>query len=88
MFLKLPVIAYGVGGLPELNEKQISIELVELKNVKALAERMIHLYRNEKERQSLADKGFAYAENRFNNADVVKAILNAYNQVLGENGDN
>lgn len=84
MFLKLPVIAYSVGGLPELNEKQISIDLVELKNINALAERMIHLYRHAGERQDLADRGFTYAENRFNNAEVVSAILNAYHQILAK----
>jgi|GEM_PF-425521 len=82
MFLKLPVIAYGVGGLPHLNEANITIELVEVRNTKVLANRMEELYNDSAYRLELAERAYTHVNLTFDNNIVVRDIISAYRKVL------
>ena len=82
MFMKLPVIAYAVGGIPELNENECTIILVDKQNINQLAENILQLLNNTDLRKSLAGKAFCHAKERFNNNNVVPDIVNAYRSIL------
>ncbi len=47
MFMKLPVVAYAVGGIPELNIKEETIMLVEKHNILQLSEKIMQLLNND-----------------------------------------
>ena len=82
MFMKLPVIAYAVGGLPELNINETIVVLVEKNNVKALAFEIINLLNDNDKQFSLAEKAFNYAINRFNDSKLLYDIINIYQKIL------
>lgn len=82
MFMKLPVIAYAVGGIPEINSNEEVIKLVEKHNIHQLANSIVLLLENDEIRKTLAEKAFIYANERFNNDNVVVDMINAYNIIL------
>jgi glycosyltransferase involved in cell wall biosynthesis len=82
MFMKLPVIAYAVGGIPELNDKGQAIVLVEKNNIQQLSNEIAALLKNESKRNSLAEFAYTYALERFNDSNVVNDIMKAYNEIL------
>ncbi len=84
MFMKLPVISYSVGGIPELNSKEETIFLVEKNNINQLAEKILMLLNNVDLRITLAEKAFGNAGERFNDDSVVKDVLEAYKLILEE----
>jgi glycosyltransferase involved in cell wall biosynthesis len=84
MFMKLPVIAYAVGGIPELNEKGQAIVLVEKNNIKQLSDEITALLKDESKRNSLAEFAFVYAGERFNNSNVVNEIIKIYDKILSD----
>jgi glycosyltransferase involved in cell wall biosynthesis len=81
LYLKLPVIAYNVGSIFEINENEEIVILVEKFNVKKLAESIINLLNSPQRQQELAEKGFkrikemfSVDENKIKN-DLQKAYL-------------
>jgi len=82
MYLKLPVVAYAVGGIPELNEKAKTIILVEKSKINQLAECIINLLTQPEKRRTLAENASKYAHERFNNNLVVPDILKAYKTLI------
>jgi len=82
MFMKLPVIAYAVGGIPELNDKGQAIVLVEKNNIKQLANEILALLKDDSKRYALAKNAYTYARERFNNSNAVNDIMKAYNEIL------
>ncbi len=51
MFMKIPVVAYAVGGIPELNQHGEAIALVEKKNIQQLAETIIKVLEDQKRKR-------------------------------------
>ena len=82
MFIKLPVIAYSVGGIPEINSKEESVKLVEKQNINQLANSKVSLLENPEKRNELAQKAYRWADKKINNEAIVGDILNAYKAVL------
>ena len=80
--MKLPVIAYNVGGIPELNDKGQAIVLVEKNNIQQLSNEIAALLENESKRNSLAEFAYTYAQERFKNNYLVNDIIKAYNETL------
>jgi len=87
MLMKLPVVAYAVGGIPELNNDNETVILVEKLNIKQLAEKIEYLLNNVEYRRELAEKAYKYACERFNNKNVVKDIIYSYNLILEANNN-
>jgi glycosyltransferase involved in cell wall biosynthesis len=85
MLLKLPVISYAVGGIPELNRKGKTLILVEKQNINQLAEMIILLLNNADLRKTLAEKAYTLAHERVDKSNVVPDIINAYKSILKEN---
>ena len=82
MFMKLPVIAYAVGGISELNDKGQAIVLVEKNNIQQLSNEIANLLKNESKRNYLAEFAYTYTRERFKNSNVVNDIMKAYNEIL------
>lgn len=82
MFMKLPVIAYAVGGIPELNENEETLLLVDKQNINQLADTIIHLLNNIDLRKTLSEKAYKLAQERFTHKKIVIDILNIYKVIL------
>ncbi len=82
MYMKLPVIAYSVGGIPELNIKEETIMLVEKLDIQMLAKKILLLINNIELRKSLAEKAYFHAKKRFDNTKIPDDLLSAYNAIL------
>ncbi len=84
MYMKLPVIAYAVGGIPELNNTEERIILVEKNNIPQLAEKIILLLNNPDLRKALSESSFQYAPALIGINNIVPDILKAYGLILGK----
>ncbi|PKO98504.1 MAG: hypothetical protein CVU13_10120 [Bacteroidetes bacterium HGW-Bacteroidetes-8] len=82
MFLKLPVIAYAVGGLPELNLEYNTINLVEKFRIDLLAKEIIFLLDNVDARKKLAEDAFNFVNKKFDNRLVTNDIIKSYQKIL------
>lgn len=82
IFLKIPVIAYSVGSIPEINEKEECIALVSKGDVTALAEKILWLLSNPEEMKLLSEKAYRRANEMFDNNKVPADILKAYKEVI------
>lgn len=85
MFIKLPVVAYAVGSIPELNKKEVTLMLVDKQNVKQLAEKIIQLLKNDDLRKTLAKNAYCYVHELLDNTAVVPDIIKAYKSIIKEN---
>lgn len=82
MMMKLPVVAYAVGGIPELNEVDETVVLVSPKNIKKLAEKIINLLNDVKARNLMVETAYTYAKERFDNSRIIPDIMQAYRIIL------
>lgn len=85
MFMKVPVVAYAVGGIPDLNDKGETVVLVEKNNISALSAAIVDLLKNKDKRDVLSERAYTYAKMRFNNSDVPIDIMKAYDKIIHEN---
>jgi glycosyltransferase involved in cell wall biosynthesis len=84
MFLKIPVVAYNVGSIHEVNEKGVIISLVEKKDVEGLANAILNLLIDEKLQKDRAEKGYWRAYEMFAHSDenIRDSLVNAYHKVI------
>jgi glycosyltransferase involved in cell wall biosynthesis len=84
MFLKLPVVAYNVGSIHEVNEKEEIISLVDKLDVEGLAKAIKYLLDNSDLRAEKAEKGYKRAVEMFTHSDeeIRESLLNAYHKVI------
>lgn len=85
MFMKLPVVAYAVGGLPELNTTYDTIKLVEKLNIEKLSEEIVSLVINFEDRIKIADLASKYVNQKFDNHMVLNDIRKSYMSILAIN---
>lgn len=78
MFLKIPVVAYNTGSIPEINDKGFIIKTVELNDIKGLAAAIIELLYNKDLRIKMANDGYRRAKEMFVNKNIKEDILSAY----------
>lgn len=84
MRLKLPVVAYSVGGIPEINDGEECISLVAKGDVNALAEKILWLLENPEIQKLQSEKAYLRAVEMFNNAKIPGDLLNAYKEVIND----
>ncbi len=84
MFLKLAVVAYNVGSIHEVNEKEEIISLVDKLDVEGLAKAIENLLDNPELREERAEKGYKRAYEMFAHSDqeIRESLLNAYYKVI------
>ncbi|HOF17163.1 MAG TPA: glycosyltransferase family 4 protein [Bacteroidales bacterium] len=82
MFMKIPVIAYAVGGIPELNETNQNILLVEKNNISELAHNILQLIKNPLMQEELGENAFNYIRKKVDNEKVVDDIIQIYQTIL------
>ncbi len=82
MFMKLPVIAYAVGGIPEINKTGENIILVEKLNINALASKVLFLLKENEYRNTLAEKAYNYAKTHFKNDVLMQELLKIYQKII------
>jgi glycosyltransferase involved in cell wall biosynthesis len=82
MPLKIPVISYRTGSIPEINDDDIYVELIEKNNIEGLAKAIEKLILNNKLRLERAEKGYLRAKKMFGESEVKTDILNAYHSTI------
>ncbi len=86
LFLKLPVVAYNVGSIHEVNEKEEIISLVDKLDVEGLAKAIVRLLDNPEVLKERAEKGYKRAQEMFVHSDeeIRKSLMDAYKEVIKE----
>ncbi len=86
LFLKLPVVAYNVGSIHEVNEKEEIISLVEKLDVEGLAKAIDFLLDNPEIQKQRAEKGYLRAREMFVHSDeeIRESLMNAYYKVISD----
>ena len=84
MFLGIPVVAYSTDSIPEINEKEEVISLVEKGNVHALAKAIEELLSNKNLSKERSEKGIKRANEMFvyKDEDVRLSLLEGYRQAI------
>ena len=85
MFLKIPVVAYNVGSIHELNRKNNEIvTLVEKADIQNLARAIDKLLNDDKLLEKKAEKGYLRAVEMFGHSDskIFNCLLKAYKEVI------
>ena len=86
LFLKIPVVAYNVGSIHEVNKNEKIISLVEKEDISGLVKSISNLLDNTKLQQEIAAKGYHRAQEMFNtNNEIIRSeILKAYSDVIAD----
>jgi glycosyltransferase involved in cell wall biosynthesis len=84
MFLKLPVVAYSVGGIPEINDDGEFISLVTKGDINGLAEKILRLLKNPELIKSQGEKAYYRAREFFDNTKIPNELLIAYKEVIND----
>jgi glycosyltransferase involved in cell wall biosynthesis len=86
LFLKLPVVAYDVGSIHEVNKYEKIITLVERFDINGLAESILRLLNDVKQREERSEKGCIRAHVMFNagNDKTRSDLLKAYTEVIND----
>lgn len=86
LFLKLPVVAYNVGSIHEVNEKEEIICLVNKYDIAGLANTIEYLLANPEVLKKRAEMGYLRAQEMFSNSDdkIRNSLLKAYEKVIND----
>jgi glycosyltransferase involved in cell wall biosynthesis len=84
LLLRVPVVAYNVGSIHEINQHQEIISLVEKYDVYGLAESILYLLNNNAVRKERAERGYNRIHELFIHSDkqIKDSLLHAYNEVI------
>lgn len=84
LFLKIPVVAYNVGSIHEVNEKEEIISLVKKMDIEGLAKAIGFLLDNPEIQKERTEKGHKRAEELFVHSDeeIRKSLLETYTTVI------
>jgi len=84
LFLKLPVVAYDVGSIHEINNHEKIISMVKKFDIIELTKSIKTLLNDPQLRLEIAEKGYNRAQEKFSTGnDKIKAdVLNAYSKVI------
>lgn len=82
MALGKPVIAYQVGGVPEVIDHDQTGFLVPMRDLAKLAERINQLYLDRQKAKEMGMRGRQMVERLFDNQQMVEKVTGLYDQVL------
>jgi len=80
--LGLPIVAYKTGAIPEINETEKCVSLVEVGNIKELSQAIIQILKNKKLEKTLSQNAKAYAKKNFNNEHSIEKMINSYHDII------
>ncbi len=83
----LPVIAYNVGGLPEIIEHGVTGLLVQTRDPKLLADSIIILAKDTDLRKKMGKAGIRNVEQHFNIDRTLEQYMNMYQKILSLDSD-
>jgi len=81
MFMKIPVIAYNVGGIPELNTRGNAVILVEKGDIEAMAVKITELLNDREYRKRLGESAFGIIHDMIRPDRIAGDILEAYDRI-------
>lgn len=81
MLIGVPVIAYAVGGIPDLNIKEKLITLSEPNNIIELSRKIVLVLGNHDEYLQMAKNGINFIIENYNNAKTVHDLLSIYENI-------
>lgn len=84
MCMKLPVLCYAVGGIPELNRDRRCVGLVEVHDKQGLSAEMIRLLDRVELRKEMAENGYQYAKENFMYDDFAENMTSIYRRVASK----
>jgi glycosyltransferase involved in cell wall biosynthesis len=88
MFLRIPVVANAVGGIPSLNSNNKCITLVEKGDISQLAEKIKLVLQDKKRSIKLVDNAYNLITSKFSNQKIISNFISIYNKILiAENTD-
>lgn len=82
MFMKLPVVANNVGGIPRFNENRHCIHMVEDGNLSELAEGILKVLDDKEYQATLVENAYREAQEVYSPAAVYEQTVNAYKEVM------
>lgn len=83
MLMKLPVVSYSVGGMPQLNtEHEERIRLVEKGDIAGLVSAQLDLLEHPETRNRLAESAYSFAVEYYSDAKVVRDIIRMYHEIV------
>jgi len=89
LFLETAVVSYKTGGIPTLNEKEKTVELVEQGDISGLVNKILYLLKNEEERKELIQKAKNLSREIYGPEKAIADLANAYYEILeSENTQN
>jgi glycosyltransferase involved in cell wall biosynthesis len=84
MFLKIPSIAYNVGGIASLNKDTENVVSVERGDIKTLADSIVYLLSHNDRAASLAENAFLRVKKRFQNDLIYSDLISIYRRIVDE----
>ena len=84
MFMKLPVVAYGIGGIPFFNVHSESLCLVDEIDVNRFADALHKVIYNDDYRNRLIDNAYKEAINYYAPNRIYEQSINIYREILGD----
>lgn len=84
MFIKVPVIAYSTGGIPNINKLRENIVLVKTGNYKEMEEKAMDLIENIKYNNFISENAFDYAIKEFSLKINTERLISIYNEILSD----
>jgi glycosyltransferase involved in cell wall biosynthesis len=82
MLMKIPCIAYPVGGIPTLNAKMETIVLVDTGDIYQLADSIYTLLEDNQKRKELANNAYGVVMKRWDDNLIKMDIIKAYHEVI------
>ena len=86
MFMKLPIISFGVGGTPDFLIDGYNGDIVTDRSAKGLATAIDKLVLDETRRKVYGENGFKLAKKRFSQDLLLKRYIAMYELICAENG--
>ncbi len=82
LFLKIPVVAYNVGSIHELNKDKQHVILVDKFDINGLAKNVSTLLHNDKLLNEMAENGYKIIRQWFDNSKVYPVLMNVYQKII------
>jgi glycosyltransferase involved in cell wall biosynthesis len=84
MFLKLPVVAYDVGSIHEVNEREDCISLAPKGDINGLSAKIIALLQDPEGMKLRSERTYKRALEMFDNRQICSDLIKAYNLVIAD----